>query len=101
MAMIAMIATAAVVLVFSAVTTGANFNKGGYWNGTNGPATSNLNNSGPHGFSEILYACSSSVANNGSAFAGINANTPGYNLTLGITMLVGRFLIIIPMLAAA
>ena len=101
MAMIAMIATAAVVLVFSAVTTGANFNKGGYWNGTNGPATSNLNNSGPHGFSEILYAYSSSAANNGSAFAGINANTPWYNLTLGITMLVGRFLIIIPMLAVA
>ena len=101
MAMIAMIATAAVVLVFSAVTTGANFNKGGYWNGSNGPATSNLNNSGPHGFSEILYAYSSSAANNGSAFAGINANTPWYNLTLGITMLVGRFLIIIPMLAVA
>jgi K+-transporting ATPase ATPase A chain len=101
MAMIAMIATAAVVLVFSAITTGANFTKGGYWNGSNGPATSNLNNSGPHGFSEILYAYSSSAANNGSAFAGINANTPWYNLTLGITMLVGRFLIIIPMLAVA
>ena len=101
MAMIAMIATAAVVLVFSAITTGANFTKGGYWNGSNGPATSNLNNSGPHGFSEILYAYSSSAANNGSAFAGINANTPWYNLTLGITMLAGRFLIIIPMLAVA
>jgi potassium-transporting ATPase potassium-binding subunit len=101
MAMIAMIATAAVVLVFSAITTGANFTKGGYWNGSNGPATSNLNNSGPHGFSEILYAYSSSAANNGSAFAGINANTPWYNLTLGITMLVGRFLIMIPMLAVA
>ena len=60
-----------------------------------------MNNSGPHGFSEILYAYSSSAANNGSAFAGINANTPWYNLTLGITMLVGRFLIIIPMLAVA
>src|ERR1700723_1501956 len=101
MAMIAMIATAAVVLVFSAITTGANFTKGGYWNGSNGPATANLNNNGPHGFSEILYAYSSSAANNGSAFAGINANTPWYNLTLGITMLVGRFLIIIPMLAVA
>src|ERR1700722_2413657 len=101
MAMIPMIAPAAVVLVFSAITTGANFTKGGYWNGSNGPATSNLNNGGPHGFSEILYAYSSSAANNGSAFAGINANTPWYNLTLGITMLVGRFLIIIPMLAVA
>jgi K+-transporting ATPase ATPase A chain len=101
MAMIAMIATAAVVLVFSAITTSANFTKGGYWNGSSGPATSNLNNSGPHGFSEILYAYSSSAANNGSAFAGINANAPWYNLTLGITMLVGRFLIMIPMLAVA
>src|ERR1700722_5166341 len=101
MAMIPMIAPAAVVLVFSAITTGANFTKGGYWNGSNGPATSNLNNSGPHGFSEILYAYSSSAANNGSAFAGINANTPWYNLTLGIAMLVGRFFIIIPMLAVA
>src|SRR5580658_8896361 len=101
MAMVALIATSSVILLFSGIATGANFTKGGYWNGSNGPATSNLNNSGPHGFSEILYAYSSSAANNGSAFAGINANTPWYNLTLGITMLVGRFLIIIPMLAVA
>jgi K+-transporting ATPase ATPase A chain len=49
----------------------------------------------------MLYAFSSSAANNGSAFGGLSANTPWYNMTLGITMLVGRFLIIIPMLAAA
>jgi K+-transporting ATPase ATPase A chain len=101
MAMVAMIATATVVLVFSGITSVAEFSKGGYWNGSNGPAIANLNNGGAHGFSEILYAFSSSAANNGSAFAGLNANTPWYNLTTGLTMLVGRFLIIIPMLAIA
>jgi K+-transporting ATPase ATPase A chain len=58
-------------------------------------------NSGPHGYSEILYAYTSATGNNGSAFAGLTANTPFYNSTLGIAMLVGRFLMIIPMLAAA
>jgi len=58
-------------------------------------------NSGPHGYSEILYAYTSATANNGSAFAGISANTLFYNSTLGIAMLVGRFLVIVPMLAAA
>jgi K+-transporting ATPase ATPase A chain len=58
-------------------------------------------NAGPHGFSEILYAYTSATGNNGSAFAGISANTPFYNSTLGIAMLVGRFLMIVPMLAAA
>ena len=58
-------------------------------------------NAGPHGYSEILYAYTSATGNNGSAFAGITANTPFYNSTLGIAMLVGRFLMIIPMLAAA
>ncbi len=56
---------------------------------------------GPHGFSEILYAYSSAGANNGSAFAGLTANTPFWNLTLGITMLLGRFAVIVPMLAVA
>ncbi|MBL9172912.1 MAG: potassium-transporting ATPase subunit KdpA [Verrucomicrobiales bacterium] len=60
-----------------------------------------LNNAGPHGLSEILYAFTSATANNGSAFAGLGANTPGYNLTLGIAMWVGRFLMIIPILALA
>jgi len=58
-------------------------------------------NSGPHGFSEILYAFTSATANNGSAFGGISANTAFYNLTLGLAMLVGRFLFIVPMMAAA
>jgi K+-transporting ATPase ATPase A chain len=101
MAMVALIATSLVVLVFSAASSVIEFPKGGYWNGANGPATANLNNGGPHGFSEILYAYSSAAANNGSAFAGITTNTPWYNFTMGIAMLVGRFLIIIPMLAAA
>ncbi len=58
-------------------------------------------NKGPHGFSEILYAFTSAVANNGSAFAGLSANTPFYNGLLGVAMWVGRFFIIIPMLAIA
>jgi K+-transporting ATPase ATPase A chain len=58
-------------------------------------------NAGPHGFSEILYAYTSATGNNGSAFAGISADTVFYNSTLGIAMLVGRFLMIVPMLAAA
>jgi K+-transporting ATPase ATPase A chain len=62
---------------------------------------SSLNNNGPHGLSEILYAFSSAAGNNGSAFAGLNANTPWYNITQGITMLAGRFLMIIPVLAIA
>jgi len=60
-----------------------------------------LNNNGPHGLSEILYAYSSCVGNNGSAFAGLNANTPWYNTTLGIAMLFGRFLMIVPIMALA
>ncbi len=60
-----------------------------------------LNNSGPHGLSEILYAFTSGTGNNGSAFAGLNANTLWYNTTIGIAMLVGRFLMIIPTLAIA
>jgi len=58
-------------------------------------------NQGPHGFSEILYAYTSAAANNGSAFAGLTANSPFYNLTLGIAMFMGRFLMIVPMLAIA
>jgi K+-transporting ATPase ATPase A chain len=62
---------------------------------------SSLNNAGPHGLSEILYAYSSAAGNNGSAFAGLNANTPWYNVSLGITMLAGRFLMIVPAMAIA
>jgi len=63
--------------------------------------TSQLNNAGPHGLSEILYAYTSGTGNNGSAFAGISANTYWYNSTIGAAMLVGRFLMIVPMLAVA
>ncbi len=62
---------------------------------------SSLNNAGPHGLSEILYAFTSATGNNGSAFAGLNANTPWYNVTLGLAMLMGRFLMIVPALAIA
>jgi K+-transporting ATPase ATPase A chain len=62
---------------------------------------SSLANQGPHGFSEILYAFTSAAANNGSAFAGLNANTWWYNVMLGFTMLMGRFLMMIPVLALA
>jgi K+-transporting ATPase ATPase A chain len=62
---------------------------------------SSLTNHGPHGLSEILYAYTSATGNNGSAFAGLNANTHWYNSTLGIAMFAGRFLMLIPMLAIA
>ena len=101
MAMLALIATSAVILLFTGASSVLQFAKDAYWNGSYAATTGNLNNAGPHGFSEILYAYTSGAANNGSAFAGISANTPWYNLTIGIAMLVGRFLIIIPMLAAA
>ena len=63
--------------------------------------TSSLLNHGPHGLTEILYAYTSATGNNGSAFAGLSANTPWYNTTLGIAMLLGRFMAIVPMLALA
>src|SRR5258706_13254784 len=100
MAMLAIIATAFAILVFSAISTVVHFPAKGYWNPP-GAAIANMNNSGPHGFGEILYAYASSTGNNGSAFAGINANTPWYNLTLGLAQLTGRFLFLIPLLAAA
>ncbi len=65
------------------------------------PGLAGLLNKGPHGFAEVLYAYTSATANNGSAFAGLTANSPFYNLTLGIAMLVGRFAMIVPMLAVA
>ena len=66
------------------------------------PSTmASLANSGPHGFSEVLYAYTSGTANNGSAFAGLNANTPFFNTTIGLAMLVGRYLTLLPMLAVA
>ncbi|MER9329047.1 potassium-transporting ATPase subunit KdpA [Mesorhizobium sp. M0488] len=64
-------------------------------------AVASIANGGPHGFSEILYAYTSAAANNGSAFGGLSGNTPWYNITLGLGMLMGRFLVIIPALAIA
>ena len=101
MAIIAILATSMCILGFTAISSVVPFAKGVYWNGSYGPATDNTNNAGPHGFSEILYAFTSAAGNNGSAFAGISANTPWYNLTLGIDMLIARFLFIIPALAIA
>lgn len=66
-----------------------------------GATYNNVNNGGPHGFSEILYCYSSSTGNNGSAFAGLTANTPFYNTTGGLAMLIGRFFMMIPVLALA
>ena len=65
------------------------------------PGTGALANAGPHGFSEALYAYTSATGNNGSAFAGLSANVPFWNDTLGLAMFIGRFLMIIPMLAVA
>ena len=64
-------------------------------------AIASLNNDGPHGLSELLYAYSSAAGNNGSAFAGLNANTPWFNVTLGIAMVLGRFGYIVPVMAIA
>jgi potassium-transporting ATPase potassium-binding subunit len=111
MAMLALICTAASILLFSALSAVVHFEVPGknakeqpvthsYWNAP-GPATANFNNSGAHGFSEDLYAYSSGTGNNGSAFAGLNANTPWYNLTLGLAMGIGRFFFLLPLLAAA
>jgi len=100
MAMLAIIATSASILVFSAISARIGFPAKGYWNPP-GVAIANLNNNGPHGLSEILYAYTSATGNNGSAFAGINAHTPWWNLTMGLAMLIGRFLFLIPILAAA
>ena len=100
MAIIAVLATSLVILGFTAISSIGQFAKGGYWNAP-GAAAANTNNNAAHGFSEMLYAYSSGAGNNGSAFAGINANTPWYNLSMGLDMLVGRFLFIIPALAIA
>ncbi|RAZ78130.1 potassium-transporting ATPase subunit KdpA [Mesorhizobium atlanticum] len=64
-------------------------------------AVASMANGGPHGFTEVLYAYTSAAANNGSAFGGLTGNTPWYNLTIAVGMLMGRFLVIIPALAIA
>jgi K+-transporting ATPase ATPase A chain len=86
------------ILGFSAWACAAN--SWGPLDGT-GAVTNGTNNNGPHGFSEILYAFSSVTGNNGSAFAGLSANAPWYDTTLAMGMLIGRFLMIIPIMALA
>jgi K+-transporting ATPase ATPase A chain len=90
MAMLAVLVFPLVILVFTGISlVSPDF------------GTSSISNPGPHGLSEVLYAYTSGTGNNGSAFAGISANTKWYNTTIGIAMLVGRFMVIIPMLALA
>ncbi|MEE3625164.1 potassium-transporting ATPase subunit KdpA [Nitrospirillum sp. BR 11752] len=89
MTVLAILAMPLVILLFTAISSAIPL-------GTAGVA-----NNGPHGFSEIFYAYASGAANNGSAFGGLSANTLWYNTTLGVTMFVGRFFIIIPALAIA
>jgi potassium-transporting ATPase potassium-binding subunit len=89
MAILANVITSFVILLFTA------------WAAVSTLGLSSLNNVGPHGFSEILYTFSSAAGNNGSAFAGLNANTVFYNVLIGIGMLIGRFGVIIPIMAIA
>ncbi len=100
MALFAVLATSFFILAFSAASVVLPFAKGSYWN-AGGPTIANMNNAGPHGLSEILYAFTSQTENNGSAFAGLTVNTPWYDLAGGLCMLFGRFLFIIPALAIA
>jgi len=65
------------------------------------PAVASMNNAGPHGFTEVLYAYTSQTGNNGSAFAGLSGNTLFYNTTGAVAMFVGRFFMIIPAMAIA
>jgi K+-transporting ATPase ATPase A chain len=87
MSIVAILIPSFVILVFSAMASVMH------------AGLSGLNNPGPHGLSEILYAYSSAAGNNGSTFAGLNTNTIFYNLTLGLAMLIGRFGVIIPVMA--
>ncbi|ACZ42994.1 potassium-transporting ATPase, A subunit [Thermobaculum terrenum ATCC BAA-798] len=89
MSVVYMLAFAAIILLLSAWAAAASYGRG------------QVLNPGPHGLSEIVYAYSSATGNNGSAFAGLSANTAFYNLTLGLAMLGGRFLLLLPVLAIA
>jgi potassium-transporting ATPase potassium-binding subunit len=89
MAMLVVLVFPLAILAFTAISS------------VNGFGTSSIANPGPHGFSEMLYAFTSGAGNNGSAFGGLTVNTPWYDVTIGLTMLAGRFLMIIPMLAIA
>lgn len=100
MVMLSWVAAGAAILLFSSATLVVRFPPAGYWNPPGSPLE-NLTNHGPHGLNEVLYANASAVATNGSTFAGLNADTPWFNLGLGLEMLIGRFLVIIPALAIA
>ncbi len=89
MAMLVVLVFPLVILGFSAISSVASF------------GTSSISNPGPHGLSQILYSFTSQAGNNGSAFAGLTTNTPWYNIAGALTMLIGRFFMIIPMLAIA
>jgi K+-transporting ATPase ATPase A chain len=89
MAMLVVLIFPLAILVFTAISVLYTF------------GTSSMSSAGPHGFSQVLYAFTSAVANNGSSLAGINGNTLWYNTSLGIAMLLGRFMMILPMLAIA
>ena len=89
MAVLVVLVFPLVILTFAAISTLYTF------------GTSSILNPGPHGLSEILYSYTSQAGNNGSAFAGLSTNTPWYNVSGGFTMLIGRFLMIIPMLGIA
>jgi len=89
MAMLVVLVFPLVILAFTAVSSVSGF------------GTSSISNPGPHGLSQMLYAYVSGAGNNGSAFGGLTVNTPWYDTTIGVTMLAGRFLMIIPMLAIA
>jgi K+-transporting ATPase ATPase A chain len=89
MAMLVALVFPLVILIFTGVSS------------VNGFGTSGISNPGPHGFTQMLYAYVSGAGNNGSAFGGLTVNTPWYDTTIGFDMLIGRFLMIIPMLAIA
>jgi K+-transporting ATPase ATPase A chain len=89
MAMLSVLISSLTILVFAAIAVVAKF------------GTSSISNPGPHGLSQILYAYTSATGNNGSAFGGLNANTLWYNTSLAIAMLLGRFFVVIPILAIA
>jgi potassium-transporting ATPase potassium-binding subunit len=89
MATLAILVTSLTILILSAIASIGKF------------GTASISNPGPHGLSQILYAYTSAVGNNGSAFSGLNANTLWFNSSLGVAMLLGRFFMIIPILAIA
>jgi len=89
MAMLSVLISSLTILIFAAIAVVAKF------------GTSSISNPGPHGLSQILYAYTSATGNNGSAFGGLNANTLWYNTSLAVAMLLGRFFVVIPILAIA